>query len=284
VAEIEQRQYETYILRDETSNARAEVVPERGGILTQWQVQEHPLLYLDQERFRDPTLSVRGGIPILFPICGNLPDNTYTYQNQSYRLKQHGFAREFPWQVIDNSQPDRLTIQLRSNEQTLALYPFPFELTFTYQLQGNRLIIAQRYTNQGSVPMPFATGVHPYFTVVDKSQLAIDIPSTTLQDNVTQTIRPFDGNFDFTLDEIDWAFPGVSRTSATVSDRGRGLQLTLDYDALFTTLVFWALKGKNFYCLEPWSAPRNALNTGESLLHLTPGNSLELRVSFTVQT
>jgi len=27
---------------------------------------------MDTERFKDPTLSVQGGIPLLFPICGNL--------------------------------------------------------------------------------------------------------------------------------------------------------------------------------------------------------------------
>ncbi|MFM7450793.1 MAG: aldose epimerase, partial [Leptolyngbyaceae cyanobacterium] len=51
---------------------------------------------------------------------------------------------------------------------------------------------------------------------------------------------------------------------------------TLTYSPEFSTLVFWTLKGKDFYCLEPWTAPRNALNTGENLLHLAPGASLDI--------
>ena len=31
--------------------------------------------------------------PVLFPIVGRLPQDTYTYLGQSYQLPQHGFAR-----------------------------------------------------------------------------------------------------------------------------------------------------------------------------------------------
>ena len=46
-------------------------------------------------------------------------------------------------------------------------------------------------------------------------------------------------------------------------------------------IVFWTVKGKPFYCLEPWTAGRNALNTGERLLSLAPGDSLETVFSLT---
>lgn len=49
------------------------LVPERGGLLSGWRCNGRELLYLDEARFADPALSVRGGMPVLFPICGNLP-------------------------------------------------------------------------------------------------------------------------------------------------------------------------------------------------------------------
>jgi len=61
----ESRQYETYILEDSDSQNRVEIVPERGGIVTQWQVQGRELLYLDHERFTHPELTVRGGLPLV---------------------------------------------------------------------------------------------------------------------------------------------------------------------------------------------------------------------------
>jgi galactose mutarotase-like enzyme len=52
---------------------RLRIVPERGGIVTEWRCGDREVLYFDQERYADPTKSIRGGIPVLFPICGNLP-------------------------------------------------------------------------------------------------------------------------------------------------------------------------------------------------------------------
>ena len=99
-------EYQTYILSDRAADSSLEVVPERGGIITRWQAGGHAMLYLDSERFANPELSVRGGIPILFPICGNLPDNTYTDGDTSYTLKQHGFARDLPWTVTQSAIED----------------------------------------------------------------------------------------------------------------------------------------------------------------------------------
>lgn len=254
------------------------VLPERGGIILSWRVQDQEILYLDEERFANPQLSIRGGVPILFPICGNLPDNTYTYNGKQYTLKQHGFARDLPWSLVSQENTS-LTLVLESNEQTRAVYPFEFRVAFTYQLEGDTLEIRQKYTNLSSEPMPCSFGFHPYFHVLDKSQLKFEIPSGEYQEKDSQEISPFNGHFDFSRDEIDIAFKRINATHATVVDHSRRLKLTLEYDEIFSTLVFWTVKGKDFYCLEPWSAPRNALNTGEHLTILQPGADLLTTVS-----
>lgn len=281
---IDQQQYQTYILSDSSSESRLEVVPQRGGIITRWQVQGEDILYLDAERFADPNLSVRGGIPILFPICGNLPDNTYTYQGKQYTLKQHGFARDMPWEVADQVAQDlvSLTLVLNSNDQTRAVYPFDFQLAFTYELLGDHLDIRQRYTNHSPEPMPFSTGLHPYFHTSDKTQLQFNIPASEYQDQRTKIAHYFNGSFDFDADEIDVAFQKLTSNSASVTDATRRMQLTLEYDNAYSAVVFWTVKGKPYYCLEPWTATRNALNTGENLIYLDPGASLETLVRLSV--
>ena len=45
--------------------------PERGGVITNWVSDGNEILYFDEKRFMDKKKSIRGGIPILFPICGN---------------------------------------------------------------------------------------------------------------------------------------------------------------------------------------------------------------------
>ncbi|MGB5963700.1 MAG: aldose epimerase [Coleofasciculaceae cyanobacterium] len=278
-----QHVYESYILTDQDAQSRLEVVPERGGIITSWSIQGKDLLYLDTERFADERLSVRGGIPILFPICGNLPNNTYIHNERKYSLKQHGFARDLAWKVTDQTTSNQagITLELNSNEQTLAVYPFQFQLAFTYQIKGNTLEIQQQYTNHSNEPMPFATGLHPYFATADKTKLEYKIPSTKYQDQISKEVHPFQGSFDLSQNEIDVAFRQLSNTSASVIDTAAGLKLQLEYSNLYSTLVFWTVKGKDYYCLEPWSALRNALNTGEDLTQLAPGASCQTVVRLT---
>jgi galactose mutarotase-like enzyme len=279
-----QNQYLTYCLKDEDADAYLEVVPARGGIITRWQICGEDILYLDTERFKYPNLSVRGGVPILFPICGNLPDNTYQHQGRNYTLKQHGFARDLPWQVSKQSSENAasLTLELNSNPATRQVYPFDFQLIFTYQLQGNSLKIHQKVINLSPEKMPFSIGFHPYFQVTDKTRLSFDIPSSQYLDQRSKTLHSYAGHFDFNLEEIDAAFPQITRHQSSFSDSYHQRQIILGYDDLYTTIVFWTLKDKNYICLEPWSAPRNALNTGEHLTYLEPQSSREAIVEMRV--
>lgn len=282
---VKKQQYKTYILTDSASSSRLEVVPERGGIITVWQVKGQDILYMDRERFANPELSVRGGVPILFPICGNLPDNTYTHKDRNYTLKQHGFARDLPWEVAEQVTQDKasITLALKSNDFTRSVYPFDFELAFTYTLKGEHLDISQRYTNHSDEPMPFSTGLHPYFVTPDKSHLRFQIPAVKYTDQKSQTSHAYNGTFDFEQDEIDAAFTQITGLAATVTDLSRRLRLTLSYNSAYSTVVFWTLKGKDFYCLEPWTAPRNALNQGKPLIRLEPGASCETFVRMSVK-
>ncbi|GAB4286597.1 MAG: aldose epimerase [Oscillatoriaceae cyanobacterium] len=272
--------WKTYTISDPGGAAEIDVVPDRGGIITRWRICGEDILYLDEERFTNPELSVRGGVPILFPICGNLPDNTYTYHQQTYTLKQHGFARDLPWEVAATTPAGSITLVLTSNDHTQSVYPFDFRIVYTYQVQGDTLTIRQEYTNLGAEPMPFSAGLHPYFTVKDKSSLQFEIPSTAYLNQRTGEMQPFTGNFDFDLDEIDVAFGNLTGTSAIVTDNSRRLQVLMESDPSHSYLVFWTVKGKDFYCIEPWTAKRNAINSGENLLNLAPGATQEITARF----
>lgn len=272
-----QEQYKIYTLSDTASDSWLEVVPERGGIATKWGVNGRELLYLDAERFTHPELTVRGGIPILFPICGNLPNNVYTYQDREYTLKQHGFARDLPWEVISQSTEDAasITLQLTSNEQTKQVYPFDFTLAFTYQLTQDTLKILQSYTNHSAEPMLFSAGFHPYFAVEDKSQLEFAIPASEYTDQRTREIFAYRNHLDLEQDELDLAFSYMSANFARVVDFRTETQIYLQFAPEFNTFVFWTVKEKPFYCIEPWTAGRNALNTSDRIIKLAPNATLD---------
>ncbi|ASC70085.1 Aldose-1-epimerase [Halomicronema hongdechloris C2206] len=281
---VKAEQYPTYLLSDTDADAKVTVVPQRGGLITHWQINDQDILYFDAERFANPELSVRGGIPILFPICGNLPDHTYTLEGQAYSLKQHGFARDLPWQVLEQSVRDSaaLTLALTSNDHTRALYPFDFRLELTYRLQGHTLTLDQRVINASDRPMPFSLGLHPYFHAADKTQLRFDLPAQQLHDQLTQAVEPFAGHFDLSQPEIDVALTPLSAQTATVVDHHSHRALTLTWSDTYSALVFWTVQGKPYYCLEPWTALRNALNTGDRIITLAPGATHEATVALAV--
>lgn len=265
-------------LIDTASHSRVKIAPERGGIVTEFALAGRPILYLDEASLLDTGRSVRGGIPILFPICGNLPDDTYRIGGTPYRLKQHGLARLLPWRVVAASTTDAaaLTLALTSDDQTFAAYPFDFEVRFTYTLAGGRLTIAQEYHNRSATAMPMAAGFHPYFVCSDKRALTFEIPATHYRDQVSGEAREFHG-FPFEEPVVDWIFTDVHGQKASVTNPADGYRLQLEYDPVFRCLVFWTLSDKDFYCLEPWMAPRNALNTGQDLVQVEPGTSLGCR-------
>ncbi|WP_267383611.1 aldose epimerase [Cyanobacterium sp. uoEpiScrs1] len=283
---LKKEQYLTYFLSDSEAISQIAVVPERGGMIILWKAQGQDILYLDKERFSNPEMSVRGGVPILFPICGNIHDNTYNYLNKTYSLKQHGFARDLPWEITkqETSNCASLTTTLESNEQTLSVYPFEFRLDFTYELKGNSLIIRQKYTNKSEKRMPFSFGFHPYYYVPNKSKVVFDIPSSEYQDQATKKVFSYDGTFDFERDEIDIGFQSLTCSSATMVDNHRKLKLVLSWSDVYSTFVFWTLKGKDYICLEPWTAPRNALNTKKKLTELDPGATCEAMFEMSVES
>jgi galactose mutarotase-like enzyme len=54
-----------------------------------------------------------------------------------------------------------------------------------------------------------------------------------------------------------------------------GARIDVRASSEFTRWVVWTLPGKPFVCLEPWTCPGNALNTGEGLVRLSPGATRE---------
>ena len=63
--------------------------------------------------------------PVLFPIVGSLWNNEYRHNGKTYKLSQHGFARDQEFKLIKETDTE-LRFQLQDNENTLQLYPFPF--------------------------------------------------------------------------------------------------------------------------------------------------------------
>jgi galactose mutarotase-like enzyme len=249
------------------------VVPSRGALITHWQARGRPQLYLDESTLADPTKNVRGGVPLLFPSPGKLENGRWARAGKSGAMKQHGFARDLPWTVAIQSE-SKLTLTLVSDDATRAVYPWDFHLTLRIVLDDATLRLELHTANTGAEEMPFGFGIHPYFHVTDKAHATISTHATKAYDNVTKQTGPFRG-FDLANGETDLHLLDHGSTESTLK-RGDEGAVTVRTSPDFGRWVVWTLPGKEFVCLEPWTAPGNALNTGDGLLKLMPGASSDL--------
>jgi galactose mutarotase-like enzyme len=166
-----------------------------------------------------------------------------------------------------------VSLSLASSAETLACYPWPFHATLTYSLNGGSLRSTLRVRNTGNAIMPFALGFHPYFQVKDKSQASIRTQATRAYNNITKRAERFAG-FDLTAPEVDvHLLDHNSDVAGLRLESGSYIAVRASHD--FGVWVVWTLAGKEFVCLEPWSAPGNALNTGDRLIGLAAGASHE---------
>jgi galactose mutarotase-like enzyme len=182
-------------------------------------------------------------------------------------MKQHGFARNLPWTA------DGSTLTLEASAQTRAQFPWDFRYTLAITLQGATLRLGIHVTNTGHEPLPFGLGFHPYFALQNKAAAKIDTRATTIFDNVTKEVRSFRG-FDFTRKEQDLYLLDHGSTQSALH-YGDGTQLAVRASEEFTRWVVWSLADKDYVCIEPWTSPPDALNSGEGLLHLAPGATHE---------
>ncbi len=262
-------------LSDPAAKSSASIVPARGAIVTSLRIADRELLYLDATTLIDPAKNVRGGIPVLFPSPGKLDNDRFDRDGHHGEMKQHGFARTLPW-AIEERRNNSLTLSLASSPQTLAQFPWAFKAQLVLQLAGTSLRITMRVHNAGPEPMPYALGLHPYFKVADKGHAKVESRATRAFDNVTRQTMPFTG-FDLTAAEVDLHLIDHPDHAMTLQ-LGDGARIVVRGSTDFSRWVVWTVAGKEFVCVEPWTAPGNALNTGDALITLAPGKSHESRI------
>ena len=100
--------------------------------------------------------------PVLFPFVGGLKNKEYRTKGNTYPMGQHGFARDMEFEFLSGSE-DEIWFVLKSNDETLAKYPYEFILKLGYKISGNQVEVLWQVENPGSETLPFSIGGHPAF-------------------------------------------------------------------------------------------------------------------------
>lgn len=243
--------------------------------------------------------------PILFPIVGSLAGGTYRLGNRSFELSRHGFARGKMFEVVAIT-PSSATFRLSSDESTLAVYPFQFELEVSYVLASSTLSVTALVRNTGNVPMPASLGFHPGLRWPLPYGAAREAHYIEFESDEPGLVRRI--NAEGLLVPEGFPTPVVNRR-LTLSDElfrddvlildrlhsrsvrygpAHGPQIEVRFpDAQY--LGLWTKPGAPFICIEPWQGITDPAGfTGDftrkpGVFMVTPGASHSLNMGITLR-
>ncbi len=198
-----------------------------------------------------------GHNPILFPIIGSTFDKQIHIEDKIYVMGNHGFARSSMFVQVESTS-DSVTLRLSESDQTLAQYPYAFDLDVVYSLRADTLLINYRITNKSDKKMPFSFGLHPAFNVpMDPSKKYDDyylsfpciestLPPAALIGENPQKVRLMEEFFEI-MPTLVLEYPASPYVELTDGKHGVRVS-TMGY----RWLAFWKKANAPYLCIEPW--------------------------------
>lgn len=242
--------------------------------------------------------------PVLFPIVGSLRNKEYTYENQTYHMGQHGFARDHAFTCLEQSE-NQLTFGLESSSDTLEVYPFQFLLKITYTLKADTVAVTWEVTNHDTKTMYFSIGGHPaflcpiapntkqtdYFLQFDSDKLTVTTingQGLAMKDkqnlDLTHGILPITEHL---FDNDALIVEGNQAHTVSLLKPENMPYLTVKFDAPLFGIWSPAKKQAPFVCIEPWYGRCDAKDFDGELKDREWGNQLEpnstFHASYTIQ-
>ncbi|SEQ03190.1 aldose 1-epimerase family protein [Flavobacterium urocaniciphilum] len=209
--------------------------------------------------------------PVLFPIVGRLKNDSYTYNEKTYSLSRHGFARDMEF-TYDKRSEHQVIFELNETEATKAVYPFNFKLFIAYTLMGNELVIEYFVRNQSDEVLPFSIGAHPAFAIEG------DVNNYSLQFNKddhfethhleqesfngnTSIVNSMDNEISLSYDLFDvnaLVFKQLKSNEVTLKKKDKSI-VKVNFDH-FPYLGIWTKSNAPFICIEPWCGLADNVN------------------------
>lgn len=279
------------------------VVVEVGGGLRAYTVAGADLLdgYAEQERCSG------GRGQVLIPWPNRLRDGRYEFDGQRYQLPLtepetgtaiHGLVRWSNWTVAERD-PARVVMEHVLHPQ--PGWPQALRVQIEYALDDHGLSVTTIAANAGAAACPFGAGAHPYLTLgtdtIDsvilqapgRRYLTSDergIPTASLE--VTGTPFDFTAPREIGSARLDHAFAelqrdddGLARVGLATADGARRATVWVDrayrYLMVFTGDTLPEPQRRRGLAIEPMTCAPNALQSGEGLERLEPGQSFKAR-------
>ncbi len=278
----------------------AVVVPELGMLVASWRVG-------DAELVARPggVAAVRAGhttaVPLLYPWANRLARRSYAAAGRTVSLRGlplhtdgnglpiHGTMAAQPAWTIAAAGRGRLRARFDfgARPDLLASFPFPHELEVAVSVAPGRLTVETTVIASGGCAVPVSFGWHPYWQLPSPRrrwsvQLApaghIELDRRGLPTG--RVAAPNSGPRSLASAAFDDLFRFVADRRVALTDGEHRLDLELDGGYPYCQI--YAPPDARFCCLEPMTAPTNALVTGDHQV-VAAGDSFSgrFRASFT---
>jgi aldose 1-epimerase len=275
----------------EAGDLAATFLPEVGmvGAAVRWQGRD---LVAFPGGIRAATQRRTNGLPLLHPWANRLARRRYVAAGTAVDLRNldlpvdgHGLPMhgtmlgQAGWQVVAiGTTPRRAKLTARfdygAHPELLAAFPFPHVIEVEASVDGTALAVATT-VHPTAGPVPVSYGWHPYLRVPGPRRswhlrlpacdhLTLDarmIPTGQRRPQPAQDLPIGERTFD------DAYALGADRRFALT---GRDLRLEVAFDEGYPFAQLWVPEGRPFACIEPMTAPTNALLTDSYALAI-PG-------------
>jgi aldose 1-epimerase len=233
------------------------------------------------------------GIPLLYPWANRLGGFEYKVGGERVVLPRgggvipvddsglpiHGALPALMRWEMEESQPGAIMATLLwTSPELLALFPFPHELSLEVSLESGRLMIATTLRPTGDAGVPVSFGYHPYLRVPGAPREAWRVTLGAFRrllldvGMIPTGAREPVGRRCMYLEDVsfDDAFDALSVPAEFGAAAGE-FAVTVEFLEGFPYAQVYAPAGRDFICFEPMTAPTNALNSGDSLRLVGPG-------------
>lgn len=267
---FEQKQFFNIKTIEGPNNGKVSYCPERGGILTEVILKGKPIIFLDEDTFKDENTNVRGGVPILFPNAGALLENSL-YPD----LGQHGFARKLKWR--EESIDEGFKETLDGDEATKKMFPYDFSFSQIGKFEENgSFTLSQEIENKEETnEMPISMGLHPYFKVSNSEKKNIKFDFEGGKKLEEQIEKWANGEY-VSIDN-----PKIKDPQAVIKMIIPSLgTIILNPSIEFEKIWVWSMSGLGFICVEPVMRDKNGLIDNPK--KIKPKEKLKMSVNFSL--
>lgn len=238
--------------------------------------------------------------PLLFPIVGRLVNDEMRHRGKTYRMTQHGFARDSHFTWLERGE-NSCALVLVDSEATRALYPFAFRLVVTYALDAAGLDVTLKVVNTGEETLPVSVGGHPAFNWPLQAGLPKESYALTFTNEEPSPVHRVEGGLLLEATDpspVQGAVLALSESLFTndavildpvnshavryAAGPGAGAWLKMSWRG-FRELGVWSKpSGAPFLCIEPWrgyASPKGfdgEFTDKPGLMHIAPGAEEEL--------